>query len=65
MLFSGQLDIIDGPPLIERFLLVLDWDCTCAYKHADRHVWKVKQEDTEVAGFVIQVNNFIQVNTET
>ena len=61
MLYNGQLDIVVGGPLTERFLLVLDWDGAAAYKQADRHVWKIKPTDTEVAGFVRQVNNFTQV----
>ena len=62
MLYNGQFDVIVGGPLTERFLLVLDWDGADAYKQADRHIWKVNAADTEVAGFVRQVNNFTQVN---
>ena len=50
-----------GGPLTERFLLVLNWDGAGAYTQADRHVWKIKSTDTEVAGFVRQVNDFTQV----
>lgn len=62
MLYNGQLDVIVGAPLTERFLLVLKWDGADAYAQADRHVWKIKSTDTEVAGFIRQVNNFTQVN---
>ena len=62
MLYNGQLDVIVGGPLTEKFLLVLNWDGAHAYAQADRHVWKIKSTDTEVAGFVRQVNNFTQVN---
>ena len=61
LLYNGQLDVIVGGPLTERFLLKLNWDGADAYAHADRHVWKVMSTDTEVAGFVRQVNNFTQV----
>ena len=44
---------------------MLDWDGADAYKRADRHVWKVNSADTEVAGFVRQVNDFTQVNNVT
>ena len=50
-----------GGPLTERFLLALNWDGADAYRQADRHVWKIKSTDTEVAGFVRQVNDFTQV----
>ena len=63
LIYNGQLDVIVGGPLTERFLLVLDWDRAAAYGQADRHVWKIKSTDTEVAGFVRQVNNFTQVLT--
>ena len=52
-----------GGPLTERFLLVLNWDGAAAYRQADRHVWKIKSTDTEVAGFVRQVNDFTQVRS--
>ena len=52
-----------GGPLTERFLLVLNWDGAAAYGQADRHVWKIKSTDTEVAGFVRQVNDFTQVRS--
>ena len=40
---------------------MLNWDGASAYTQADRHVWKIKPTDTEVAGFVRQVNDFTQV----
>lgn len=61
LLYNGQLDVIVGGPLTERFLLVLNWDGAGAYAQADRHVWKIKSTDTEVAGFVRQVNDLTQV----
>ena len=65
LLYNGQLDVIVGAPLTERFLLVLNWDGAGAYRQADRHVWKIKSTDTEVAGFVRQVNDFTQVRSTT
>ena len=65
LLYNGQLDVIVGAPLTERFLLVLNWDGAGAYAQADRHVWKIKSTDTEVAGFVRQVNDFTQVSSTT
>ena len=60
-MYNGQLDVLIAAPLTEHFLLLLDWDGADAYAQADRHVWKIKSTDTEVAGFVRQVNNFNQV----
>ena len=63
LLYNGQLDVLIAAPLTENFLLMLDWDGADAYAHADRHIWKIKSTDTEIAGFIRQVNNFSQVNT--
>ena len=64
MLYNGQLDVLIAAPLTENFLLQLDWDGAGAYALADRHVWKINSTDTEVAGFVRQVNDFTQVGMQ-
>ena len=63
LLYNGQLDVLIAAPLTENFLLMLDWDGADAYAHAKRHIWKIKSMDTEIAGFIRQVNNLSQVNT--
>eukprot|EP00055_Hartaetosiga_balthica_P010143 m.42338 g.42338 ORF g.42338 m.42338 type:complete len:462 (+) comp7054_c1_seq1:2002-3387(+) len=61
LLYNGQLDLIVGTPLTERFLPTVNWSGADAYMKADRVVWKVEKTDVEVAGFARTVNNFRQV----
>ncbi|XP_078572238.1 putative serine carboxypeptidase CPVL [Branchiostoma floridae x Branchiostoma japonicum] len=61
LIYNGQLDIIVGAPLTENFLWSLPWSRLEQYQKADRTVWKINPSDTEVAGFVKQVENFYQV----
>ena len=60
LLYNGQLDLIVGGPLTERFLQVLKWSGQEDYLKADRTVWRIGDE---VAGYVRQVGKFMQVRT--
>ena len=55
LLYSGQFDIIIGPPLTELMLQHLQWSGSAAYKTAARDVWRVSPSDERVAGYVRQV----------
>ncbi|XP_063778038.1 probable serine carboxypeptidase CPVL isoform X2 [Pseudophryne corroboree] len=61
LLYSGQLDVIVAAPLTERFLQTVPWSRLEEYKKAERGVWKVRQTDTEVAGYVRVAGEFAQV----
>ena len=61
MLYSGQLDIIVAAPLTERMLWNLQWKYQDEYKTCKKQVWKVRQADSEVAGYVRHIQNFYQV----
>uniref|UniRef100_A0A8C1W132 Probable serine carboxypeptidase CPVL n=1 Tax=Cyprinus carpio TaxID=7962 RepID=A0A8C1W132_CYPCA len=61
MIYSGQLDVIVAAPLTERFLPTVNWSGADEYKKAERFHWKVQPSDTEVAGYVRQVGEFLQV----
>lgn len=61
LMYSGQLDIIVGATLTQRFLWTLDWDHAVDYRQTKRFYWKVNPEDIEVAGYVRHVNDFYQV----
>ena len=61
LIYSGQLDIIVAAPLTEAMLQQMPWSHLDEYKQANRTVWKVKDTDTEVAGYVRQVRDFTQV----
>ena len=58
LLYNGQLDLIVGGPLTERFLQVLSWSGQKDYLQAERKVWKIGDD---VAGYVRQVGKFMQV----
>ncbi|XP_018430107.1 PREDICTED: probable serine carboxypeptidase CPVL [Nanorana parkeri] len=61
LLYSGQLDVIVAAPLTERFLQTVPWSKLEEYKKAERSVWKIRQTDTEVAGYVRVAGKFAQV----
>ena len=61
MFYNGQLDIILPVPMTEAFLLTVPWSGKKQYLQADKLIWRVNPSDTEVAGYVRQVNNFYQV----
>lgn len=58
LIYSGQLDIIIGAALTERFLPYVNWAGQEELIDAERTIWKVDPADEEVAGFVrdIKVN---------
>ncbi|XP_003430729.1 probable serine carboxypeptidase CPVL isoform X2 [Ornithorhynchus anatinus] len=61
LIYSGQLDIIVAAPLTEHFLTTVEWKGTQEYLKANKNIWKIQLSDTEVAGYVRQVNDFHQV----
>ncbi|XP_027285454.1 probable serine carboxypeptidase CPVL isoform X2 [Cricetulus griseus] len=61
LLYNGQLDIIVAAVLTERSLMAMEWKGLQEYKKATRKVWKVFKSDTDVAGYVRQVDTFHQV----
>lgn len=62
-MYSGQLDVIVAAPLTERFLPTVNWTGADEYKQAERYYWKVQPSDTEIAGYIRQVEEFYQVST--
>ncbi len=60
LLYNGQLDLIVGAPLTERFLQVLQWSGQSDFLKAERKLWRIGED---VAGYVRAVNNFYQVST--
>ncbi|XP_028325864.1 probable serine carboxypeptidase CPVL [Gouania willdenowi] len=61
LIYNGQLDVIVAAPLTERFLPTVNWTGAAEYKTAPRFYWKLQPTDTEVAGYVRQVQEFYQV----
>ncbi|EGD83190.1 hypothetical protein PTSG_03820 [Salpingoeca rosetta] len=58
LMYNGQLDLIVGVPLTERYLPTIPWSGAKKFNSADRVVWKVKKSDTEVAGYVRAAQDF-------
>ena len=52
LLYNGQLDIIVAPISTENFLSKLKWEGVNAYLNAQKKIWKVNRNDTEVAGYI-------------
>mmetsp|Transcript_33997 Transcript_33997/g.66978 ORF Transcript_33997/g.66978 Transcript_33997/m.66978 type:complete len:476 (+) Transcript_33997:48-1475(+) len=61
LIYSGQLDVIIGAALTERFLPTVQWSGQQAYHKAERMVWRISDSDPNVAGFARQVKNLQQV----
>ena len=61
MLYNGNLDIICGLPLVEATLQTLDWEGLREYRAAQKLIWRVQPNDTEVAGYIRHVHNLYQV----
>ncbi|KAL3831850.1 hypothetical protein ACJMK2_023549, partial [Sinanodonta woodiana] len=61
LFYNGQLDIIVAVPLTEAFLLTVPWSGQVMYRKAERQIWKIDLNDTEVAGYVRQVKKLYQV----
>ena len=61
LIYSGQNDIILGPPLTEQALRGLDWSGAAAYNKARKSVWRADKAPKDVAGYWRQVGDFSQV----
>ena len=55
LIYSGQLDIIIGAALTERFLPYVQWAGRDQLMAAERAIWRVEPDDMEVAGFAREV----------
>ena len=60
-IYSGQLDVIIGAPLTERFLNVLPWSGLAEYQDADRKIWYDQTQDDPVSGYVREVKSLTQI----
>jgi vitellogenic carboxypeptidase-like protein len=58
LIYSGQLDVIIGTALTSRFLARLQWPGQYEYLSANRSVWRVHDDDKEVAGYAKSVGKF-------
>jgi len=58
LIYNGQLDIILGPPLTEKFLRTIEWSGAEVYRQAKRKIWKLNDN---VVGYERDAKNFRQV----
>jgi len=61
LIYSGQTDVIIGPPLTEMFLTLVPWKGQERLQTAERAVWRIKDSDSEVAGYATVVDDFAYV----
>jgi len=61
LVYSGQLDVIIGAALTERFLPTVEWKDQAAFAAVEKAVWRIHPTDTEVAGYARTVGNFSYV----
>jgi vitellogenic carboxypeptidase-like protein len=63
MVYSGQLDIILGPALTEKYLWSLKWKGLQSYRNAIKQHWYLDNDNKNnyVAGYVRQAHQFTQV----
>merc|ERR1712124_120633 len=52
LIYSGQLDIIIGAALAERFLPLINWNGATEFAASAKSVWRINSSDPEVAGYV-------------
>jgi vitellogenic carboxypeptidase-like protein len=57
MIYNGQLDIIVAVPLTMAWVDQLNWIGRDELRQAKRHVWKVSDDDREIAGYIKMANN--------
>ena len=57
LIYSGQYDVILGPPGTERALDKLDWSGAAAYAAAPTQQFKMAPKDADLAGYARQVRS--------
>jgi vitellogenic carboxypeptidase-like protein len=57
MIYNGQLDIIVAVPLTMEWVRQMSWIGADELRQAPRQVWKVKETDSDVAGYIQTANN--------
>jgi len=58
LIYNGQLDIILGPALAEKFIKTIKWDGDSEYLRVNRKIWKI---ESNIVGYVREVKEFRQV----
>ena len=58
LIYNGLLDIIIASSLTMNWLDKFEWKYEQELRSAERKVWKVKEDDPEVAGYIKQAHSF-------
>ncbi|CAF3480668.1 unnamed protein product [Adineta steineri] len=58
LIYNGLLDVIIASSLTMDWVDKLEWKYEHQLRGAERKVWKVKDDDKEVAGYIKQANSF-------
>ena len=58
LIYNGLLDVIIATSLTMDWLDKLEWQYANELRGAERKVWKVKDDDREVAGYIKQAHSF-------
>jgi vitellogenic carboxypeptidase-like protein len=59
-MYNGNLDLILGPALNEKFLRTLNWSLQSEYLKAPKKLWTA-ENSPDISGYVRSVGNFRQV----
>ncbi|CAF1644633.1 unnamed protein product [Adineta ricciae] len=58
LIYNGLLDVIIATSLTMDWLDKLEWQYANELRGAERKIWKVKDDDREVAGYIKQAHSF-------
>ncbi|CAF0746117.1 unnamed protein product [Adineta ricciae] len=58
LIYNGLLDVIIASPLTMNWLDKFEWQYADDLRHAERKVWKVQDDDREVAGYIKRAHSF-------
>ena len=57
LLYNGQLDICVAPVLTEAYLKKMNWTGASDFQKAPKSIWRVDENDAEIAGYVKKADN--------
>jgi vitellogenic carboxypeptidase-like protein len=58
LIYNGLLDVIIASSLTMDWVDKLEWQYADQLRGAERKIWKVKDDDKEVAGYIKQAHSF-------
>ncbi len=58
LIYNGLLDVINAPSIAMNWIEKFQWKYAEEFRDAERKIWKVKDDDKEVAGYIKQTHSF-------